>query len=168
MSECGGHWEWSLPGSLSFSVVLLRPTPSPRDGSAILRGHTSHEGYTDSTVEGREINLHRPIPWAPGIEPGAAAWQAHTLPLALLQPFNPSNMPWPPGQVTPPPPTPRAHCQQNTLPPLDKKVCAPPPAPPQDNFWNSPNLANDMQRPKVILSALSDVESAIDAMESVL
>ena len=38
----------------------------------------------------------------------------------------------------------------------------------EDNFWNSPNLANDMQRPKVILSALSDVESAIDAMESVL
>ena len=26
-------------------------------------------------------------PRAPGIEPGAAAWQAHTLPLALLQPF---------------------------------------------------------------------------------
>ena len=35
-----------------------------------------------------------------------------------------SNMPWPPGQVTPPPPTPRTHCQQNTLPPPDKKVSA--------------------------------------------
>ena len=33
-------------------------------------------------------------------------------------------MPWPPGQVTPPPPTPRTHCQQNTLPPPDKKVFA--------------------------------------------
>ena len=86
MSKCGGHWEWSLPGSLSFSVVLLRPTPSQRDGSAILRGHASHERYTVSNVEGREINLHRSIPRAPGIEPGAAAWQAHTLPLALLQP----------------------------------------------------------------------------------
>ena len=48
-----------------------------------------------------------------------------------------SNMPWPPGQVTPPPPTPRTHCQQNTLPPPDKKVFAAPP--PQDNFWNSPH-----------------------------
>ena len=52
MSKCGGHWEWSLPGSLSFSVVLLRPTPSQRDGSAILRGHASHERYTVSNVEG--------------------------------------------------------------------------------------------------------------------
>ena len=41
---------------------------------------------TVSNVEGREINLHRPIPCAQGIEPGAATWQAHTLPLALLQP----------------------------------------------------------------------------------
>ena len=48
-----------------------------------------------------------------------------------------SNMPWPPGQVTPAPPTPRTYCQQNTLPPLDKKVCGPPT--PEDNFWNSPN-----------------------------
>ena len=39
-----------------------------------------------------------------------------------------SNMPWPPGQVTPPPPTPRTHCQQNTLPPTGQKsVCGPPP-----------------------------------------
>ena len=37
-----------------------------------------------------------------------------------------SNMPWLPGQVTPHSPTPRAHCQQNTLPPQDKKVSAPP------------------------------------------
>ena len=86
MSKCGGHWEWSLPGSLSFSVVLLRPTPSQRDGSAILRGHVSHERYTVSNVEGRELNLHRPIPRAPGIEPRAAAQQAHVLPLVLLQP----------------------------------------------------------------------------------
>ena len=34
------------------------------------------------------------------------------------------NMPWPPGQVTSPPPTPWTHCQQNTLPPPDKKVFA--------------------------------------------
>ena len=47
-----------------------------------------------------------------------------------------SNMPWPPGQVTPPPPTPRTHCQQNTLPSQDKKVFAA--HPPEDNFWNSP------------------------------
>ena len=47
-----------------------------------------------------------------------------------------SNMPWPPGQVTPPPPTPRTHCQQNTLPSTGQKsVCAPPP---EHNFWNSP------------------------------
>ena len=46
MSKCGGHWEWSLPGSLSFSVVLLRPTPSQWNGSAILRGHASHERYS--------------------------------------------------------------------------------------------------------------------------
>ena len=38
-----------------------------------------------------------------------------------------SNTPWPPGQVTSPPPTPRTHCQQNTLHPQDKKVFAPPP-----------------------------------------
>ena len=47
-----------------------------------------------------------------------------------------SNTPWPPGQVTSPPPTPRTHCQQNTLHPQDKKVFAAPP--PEDNFWNSP------------------------------
>ena len=35
-----------------------------------------------------------------------------------------SNTPWPPGQVTSPPPTPRTHCQQNTLHPQDKKVFA--------------------------------------------
>ena len=87
MSKCGGHWEWSLPGSLSLSVVLLHPTPSQWDGSAILRGYVSRERYTVSNVEGRETNLHRRILHAPGIEPGAAAWQAHTLPLALLQPF---------------------------------------------------------------------------------
>ena len=52
-----------------------------------------------------------------------------------------SNMPWPPGQVTPPPPTPRTHCQQNTLPPPDKKVFA---VPPEDNFWNSPNTRHDV------------------------
>ena len=86
MSKCGGHWEWSLPGSLSFSMVLLCPTPSQQDGSAILRGHVSHERYTVSSVEGQEINLHRPIPRTLGIEPRAAAWQARTLPLALLQP----------------------------------------------------------------------------------
>ena len=86
MSKCGAHWEWSLPGSLSFSVVLLRPTPGQRDCSAILRGHANHKRYIVSNVEGREINLHRPIPRAPGIEPGAAAWQVHTLPLVLLQP----------------------------------------------------------------------------------
>ena len=39
-----------------------------------LRGHASHERYIVSKVEGREINLHMPIPRAPpGIEPGAAA-----------------------------------------------------------------------------------------------
>ena len=38
-----------------------------------------------------------------------------------------SNMPWPPGQVIPPPPTSQTHCQQNTLPPTGRKsVCAPP------------------------------------------
>ena len=44
-----------------------------------------------------------------------------------------SNTPWPPGQVTSPPPTPRTHCQQNTLHPQDKVF-----VPPEDNFWNSP------------------------------
>ena len=40
-------------------------------------------------------------------------------------------MPWPPGQVTPPLPTPRTHCQQNTLPPPtgQKSACGPPPPP---------------------------------------
>ena len=38
-----------------------------------LRGHASHERYTVSNVEGREINLHRPIPRAQRIEPGTAA-----------------------------------------------------------------------------------------------
>ena len=70
MSKCGGHWEWSLPGSLSFSVVLLRPTPSQRDGSAILRGHASHERYTISNLEGRETNLHMPIRAHRGLNPG--------------------------------------------------------------------------------------------------
>ena len=37
-------------------------------------------------------------------------------------------------------PTPQTHCQQNTLPPRDKKVYMPPP--PKDNFWNSPNACN--------------------------
>ena len=40
-----------------------------------------------------------------------------------------SNMPWPPGQITPPSPTPRTYCQQNTLPPPDKKVSAAHPFP---------------------------------------
>ena len=35
-----------------------------------------------------------------------------------------SNTPWPPGQVTSPPSTPRTHCQQNTLHPPDKNVFA--------------------------------------------
>ena len=38
-----------------------------------------------------------------------------------------SNTPWAPGQVTSPPPTPRTHCQKNTLHPQDKKVFAAPP-----------------------------------------
>ena len=38
-----------------------------------------------------------------------------------------TNTPWPPGQVTSPPPTPWTHCQQNTLHPQDKKVFAAPP-----------------------------------------
>ena len=43
-------------------------------------------------------------------------------------PHHGSNTPWPPGQVTSPPhPTPRTHCQQNTLHPQDKKVFAAPP-----------------------------------------
>ena len=36
------------------------------------------------------------------------------------------------------PPTPRTHCQQNTLHPQDKKVPAAHPPTPEDNFWNSP------------------------------
>ena len=35
-------------------------------------------------------------------------------------------MPWPPGQITPPPPTPRTHCQQNTPPHRTKKCLCPP------------------------------------------
>ena len=46
-----------------------------------------------------------------------------------------SNTPWPPGQVTSPPPTPRTHCQQNTLPHRTKKCLRP--THPEDNFWNS-------------------------------
>ena len=62
----------------------------------------------------------------------------------INQPHYGSNMPWPPGQVTPHPPTPRTSCQQNTLPPpQDKKVPAAHP-PPEDNFWNSPYM-NDGQ-----------------------
>ena len=39
-----------------------------------------------------------------------------------------SNMPWPPGQVTPPPPPPLGHIVNKTpSPPPDKKVFAPPP-----------------------------------------
>ena len=38
-----------------------------------LRGHASHERYTVSNVEGREVNLHKPLPRTTGIEPGAAA-----------------------------------------------------------------------------------------------
>ena len=38
-----------------------------------------------------------------------------------------SNTPWPPGQVTSPPPTPQTHCQQNTLHPQDINVFVPPP-----------------------------------------
>ena len=51
-----------------------------------LRGHASHERYRVTTVEGRQRNLHNPLPRTTGIEPGAAAWQASTLPLALLFP----------------------------------------------------------------------------------
>ena len=38
-----------------------------------LRGHASRERYTVSIVEGREINLHKPLQSTAGIEPGAAA-----------------------------------------------------------------------------------------------
>ena len=38
-----------------------------------------------------------------------------------------SNMPWPPGQVTPHSPTPQTHCQQNTLPHRTKKCLRPTP-----------------------------------------
>ena len=41
-----------------------------------LRGHASHERYTVSTVEGREINLHRPLPRVTGAELEVAARQA--------------------------------------------------------------------------------------------
>ena len=44
-----------------------------------------------------------------------------------------SNVPWPPGQVTPQPPTPRT--RQQTPPHRTKKCLQPTP---QDNFWNSP------------------------------
>ena len=52
-----------------------------------LRGHASHERYTVSNVEGQQTNLHRSIPRAPRIEPGAAAWtgtHATTCALALV------------------------------------------------------------------------------------
>ena len=48
-----------------------------------------------------------------------------------------SNMPWPPGQVTPhPPPHPSDTLSTKHPPPTGQKsVCGPPP---EDNFWNSP------------------------------
>ena len=46
-----------------------------------------------------------------------------------------SNMPWPPGQVTPPPPHPSDTLSTKHPPPPDTKVFAAP----QDNFWHSPN-----------------------------
>ena len=48
-----------------------------------------------------------------------------------------SNMPWPPGQVTPPPPPPSDTLSTKHPPTPDKKVFAAHP-PPEDNFWNSP------------------------------
>ena len=47
-----------------------------------------------------------------------------------------SNTPWPPGQVTSPPP-PLGHIVNKTPSTHRTKVFAPPP-PPEDNFWNSP------------------------------
>ena len=47
-----------------------------------------------------------------------------------------SNMPWPPGQVTPPPPPPLGHIVNKTPSPHRTKKCLRPP--PEDNFWNSP------------------------------
>ena len=49
-----------------------------------LRGHASHKGYTVSNVERWEINLHKPLPCMTGIEPRAAVWQVHTLPLVAV------------------------------------------------------------------------------------
>ena len=77
-----GHCQGACCSQWFFYV----PLQGQWDGSAILCDHASHERYTVSSVEGWEINLHRPIPRTPGIEPGAATWQVHTLPLALLQP----------------------------------------------------------------------------------
>ena len=58
------------------------------------------------------------------------------------------------------PPTPRTPCQQNTLPPQDKKV--PAAHPPEDNFWNSPlgKLYTFFFRPR----HFSNMESALVAL----
>ena len=51
----------SLPGSLSSSVVLLRPTQSQWDGTAIYVVMRATRDIV-SKVEGREINLRKPLP----------------------------------------------------------------------------------------------------------
>ena len=52
-------------GSVTFHSLSMRRHRH-------LRGHASHERYTVSSVEGRQTNLHKPIPRAAGIEPGMA------------------------------------------------------------------------------------------------
>ena len=76
-----GTLRGSLPGSLSSSVVPLRPTQCQWDGSAIyVVMRAVHEKYTVSNVKGREINLHKPLPRRAS-NPGPPAWEARTLPL---------------------------------------------------------------------------------------
>ena len=75
----GGHCQGVLGGSFtSYSMPVRRLRHSGV--------RASHERCTVSNVEGREVNLHKPLPRTTGIEPGGAAWQACTLPLALLLP----------------------------------------------------------------------------------
>ena len=69
-----GHCQQEVSKELVvLSGSFMSHSKSARTASPFLLGRASHERYTVSNVEGREINLHRPIPSAPGIQPGAAA-----------------------------------------------------------------------------------------------
>ena len=95
---------WYQIGTLYLGKGCSRNYPGGGEGPAL---------FSDPSTPRTSIESERPTP------------RTHLRAL-INPPHYGSNMPWPPGQVTlPPPPTPRTRCQH---PPQDKKVPAAHPA----------------------------------------